>query len=563
MRQQLHKILFTILVGSTPLLLLPSFTSLVDVFGDLYIYMLLALCGIMVGIISIARKQFSILYMPALCMPVGVLLALLLATIFSVERRFSWLGFNLGIGTMFSAAALFLLFWIATVWLRNRVRATIALLLLLIATMLVVVAELSVITIRFFIANQTTVVAHVSDITMLGGFALILTLALFWYMPFGKLGRSTLVLVSVLCALLLVALPRVAVPMSPSSPTFSDSFSVAGSLYMSQPLRVIVGTGLNTYANAWSKYKPAHVNQTPLWNVSYAHGVGLYDTLAVTGGMLSLCLLFVTLAVFGYRGVQVARSVHSNPVQVVSLITALYSWIMCIWYIPSLTVMICIVVVSAITVAFSVGTAEFRKISFTPGNNIWFMVGCLLVFSTALASFLVLQGKATAYYTDGIAQIVLHRDADAGQMRIVQAIRILSQPVYYRTLSEIHQQRSMQVLSDASLSKEDVTQGFLLYANAALDGARTAAVTDPENVLSWIVLGNVYAELASAKIPGASQKGIEAYDRAITLSPTNPFPLYLKAKLLLVTGDTVGVRTLAEQALALKPDYVDAQRLLQ
>jgi len=90
----------------------------------------------------------------------------------------------------------------------------------------------------------------------------------------------------------------------------------------------------------------------------------------------------------------------------------------------------------------------------------------------------------------------------------------------------------------------------------ALELARTAAEALPDRPEVLDTLGWVYYRKEMAAL------AVGQFERSIAQDATNPIYHYHLALALAKNGDTIRARRAAEVALQLKPDYVDARRLL-
>ncbi len=593
---------------------MPFLTVFSSLFSTAYFYVLLVLCGIVVGYVALFAGGLRIVYAKPVIFPALVAAIFLISTLFSISRRFSFDGFDLEAGTVASVLALLALFWLSIVWLRNGLRVRAILFAMMATTTLVVVADLFIAILRSVVAHEAAGISSMSDVTFMAGFALVLSLALPKYFSLNPIGRFACTVSTLLCATFLlfapvtfvwcsvgivailmcierfrahhrssaglfcavgiaslllffcgnsIPFPRMSAGM-PVSPQFSDAVAVVAASYRASPIRAFVGTGPNTYAQAWELYKPVSVNKTPLWNMTYTQGVGLYDSVAVTVGILGIvaALAMLVLAIrSGWRRVVTLDETEDRCLLCVSFFAAMYGWLAFIGYMPNMISLVAIVAVSGIATAWTIDTDKFRRLILVSKTKPWLAGVMVLSVCVILLVCLIIRTYSVVLYNGGVEQVMQNQNVDASQALISKAVSIFPQPVYYRALSEVQQERMAQLVVDTSMPKEESAAGFGIYAQAAVKNARKAVDMEPANVLNWIVLGNVYAQLALAKVAGAPQQGSDAYAHAIALEPSNPFPFFLQAKLAEAVGDVGNVRAFAYRALVLKPDYVDARIL--
>jgi len=140
---------------------------------------------------------------------------------------------------------------------------------------------------------------------------------------------------------------------------------------------------------------------------------------------------------------------------------------------------------------------------------------------------------------------------------IEKAVKLNPQLAYYRNI--LARAYLTEVLDE--MRKPSVQQDSIKIQNniaKAIDTAKIASEISPNNIVNWETLGIVYREIR-ALAAGALEWGIKSFTRAIELEPVNPVLHTELGKLYLVAGENQKAKTEIEKALALKPDYVDAQ----
>ncbi len=87
------------------------------------------------------------------------------------------------------------------------------------------------------------------------------------------------------------------------SPSLTATTSITRAVLVKNPL---LGIGPNRFKEAWSMYKPAVINDTQFWDVSFDSGSGLLPTLTATTGGLSILawlIFFILFLIIGVRSV--------------------------------------------------------------------------------------------------------------------------------------------------------------------------------------------------------------------------------------------------------------------
>jgi tetratricopeptide (TPR) repeat protein len=107
-------------------------------------------------------------------------------------------------------------------------------------------------------------------------------------------------------------------------------------------------------------------------------------------------------------------------------------------------------------------------------------------------------------------------------------------------------------LSDAD--KADLQASF----DQAVQSAQMATSYDNQNYLNFQLLGSVYQSVGSLGVKDAYAKAVVAYQTASVLNPLNPGLKLSTAGALFLDGKVKDAKDYANQALTLKPDYIDA-----
>jgi cytochrome c-type biogenesis protein CcmH/NrfG len=107
-------------------------------------------------------------------------------------------------------------------------------------------------------------------------------------------------------------------------------------------------------------------------------------------------------------------------------------------------------------------------------------------------------------------------------------------------------------LSDSD--KADLQASF----DQAINSAQMAASFDPSNYLNFQLLGSVYQTVGSLGVKDAYTKATGAYLTASKLNPLNPGLKLSMASSSFADSKVSDAKDYANQALTLKPDYLDA-----
>ena len=104
--------------------------------------------------------------------------------------------------------------------------------------------------------------------------------------------------------------------------------------------------------------------------------------------------------------------------------------------------------------------------------------------------------------------------------------------MYWRELSQVYLQNINETAGRTDLSQEEITQNLQLYIDSAVNSAKAATDTNPQNVANWSIRGFVYQNLIGV-VGGTKDWAVDSYKGALKLEPSNPyFPTQIGIALL-------------------------------
>jgi tetratricopeptide (TPR) repeat protein len=105
-------------------------------------------------------------------------------------------------------------------------------------------------------------------------------------------------------------------------------------------------------------------------------------------------------------------------------------------------------------------------------------------------------------------------------------------------------------------------QAFQSSLSAGINAALTATSIAPSDYQNWLALGNPYAQAVPLGVSGAYDNAKNAYQRALSLNPTDPQIYYTIAQLDIANKNIKAAEDDLKLAIALKQDYTAAIFLL-
>ncbi len=350
---------------------------------------------------------------------------------------------------------------------------------------------------------------------------------------------------------------------------------------------VAYGSGPGTFALMHAKYVTLDVNLTDFWELAFDRG-NAYVTTQLAGlglaGVLTWLFFLVLIGVLAVK--KLVDGQHSW--RLITPLLAAWSVLVvgAFVYASNMTLTSLFWLLSAMLLSYLLPKAE--PITLHPARrHLMLVLTTVFVLACSATSIYVLSRHYLAELAFARAVEIHQTASTAGEIdeviRLLDRAAVLSpwHDVYARNLAGALLRRIAVLTADEAADNEYVQS---LIATAIRAANRSTQLA-PANVLNWDVTGLVYRELLPV-LPAAAEPVIEAYTRAIELSPVNPrYRVELARAYLGIAGAQLPLlgsddQALADQAevnqnealaqarehlitaLALKPDYVIAHYYL-
>jgi len=350
-------------------------------------------------------------------------------------------------------------------------------------------------------------------------------------------------------------------------PSWGATFEIVQKTYSESFKNIVLGSGPNTFAYDWAKFKPAFVNSTVFWNSSFVSGVGHFPSMAATMGVLGIVAILSFLFSLVYYGGKVLSYTKNNLTRGLlfsSYLGALYLWVFIIFYAPGLWAFVLATVMTGVLIGLLTKTEKIETIRMSFLKNqkarfVYVLFVVLLILGSVYAfSVLVQKSLAAQTFSTGINVYNKTGDVAKTEIKLNQAVQLDAQDAYYRSISEFYLLKMSKIIGQSDTTKETQSMEFQKALGNAIDSAKAAVGLNKINPANWIQLGRIYENLASIKIQGADAPAKEAYNEAIKLSPSDPSLLLALARLELMGEKVDEAKKYIQKALQIKPDYVQA-----
>jgi|GEM_PF-202376 len=337
--------------------------------------------------------------------------------------------------------------------------------------------------------------------------------------------------------LLIVSLPLNLGLPAEISPSTGASFEIAKYSLQESPL---VGSGPGTFNYDYAKFHSEIVNATVFWNVTFDRANTHVFTALATSGLIGLVLWLMlailvatrgTINLFKDRRPEIWRYILAiDTVFIVSIIARfLYS--------ANLTLEFTFWVFLGILGALL--SREWFRTEFKVSPRaalIMTLVFVLVIVGTVSMLYLVGQ----RYAADVVFAQAIKLDRDQANIddvleKISTATRLNRyDDSYLRNLAmAVLVKFNQEVSSEVSQEKAGYIQGLI---NDMIAVSRAATEINPANYQNWANQGYVYQVLIPF-VQGAGDFAVEAYEKAIELSPNNPSSYVELGKVYIAMAD--------------------------
>ncbi len=357
-------------------------------------------------------------------------------------------------------------------------------------------------------------------------------------------------------------------PAAIDFPPLAASWSVALDS-VRVPKSALIGQGPDAYSSAFSKYKPAQLNLRRDWRTNFGSAPGAPLTMMVQLGFLGLIAWLLFFSQFFNFVRKNKKEVFFSPL----------TWMLIASFIIQLVLPPSYVLLGlqAIILAFWIAQNknEFAVLKLNPLNasidqppvssvdrSKADKAAALVVNGLVLAVIVLLfylTGRAYAAYNQSFLADKARMNNKAVEVYEHQRRAKLLNP-YSDQIRRAYAQTNLQIAIALS-NKTDITdqekQQVGQLVQQAVTEARAAATINPNNLNNWLVLAQVYEQLAGS-VEGADQWAVNTYIKAIQQAPSDPLLRISLGNILFNNNQLVEAANLYNQAINLKPNLATA-----
>lgn len=344
------------------------------------------------------------------------------------------------------------------------------------------------------------------------------------------------------------------------SPTLKSTTLVSVDAIKSNPL---FGVGPNRFSEIWANYNGGVLNSTSIWNTNFSSGSGFipsaFGQVGIVGTLALLAFIFFML-ITGFKSL--IEDIQDKKIEEynVFFVASLFMFISSFFYTTGLVT----ILLMFATLGVFIGRYSNKKkkgelkIEFLDDPRKSFfsiLVLVLIMITTAAMTFKFVEKLSSVYFLN---KAYSASELDESGSHINRALSLHSNDVYLRAYSEIYLSRIAKLVAkDAELTEEErITLQNLI--TDAVKSAELAVEYNEKNYVNYQNLGSLHYSLG---LFGKTDSFGEAADAYIKASEKNPFNPGLKlsiANSYLALKNNEEAKKYTEEALGLKPNYVEA-----
>lgn len=347
----------------------------------------------------------------------------------------------------------------------------------------------------------------------------------------------------------------------------------------------LFGTGVETFAFAYYKHRPAEHNMTSEWDYLYNKAHNEYVNYLATTGIFGLGSYLIMIIVFLFSSIKLLKKKdaeihvlrqnekkhkieksevdtfdHYRKYLVIALIAGYISILITnFWGFSIVIINLYLFLIPAFVYILMKKFPSVTKPEVSISPYQWLSSIFVILISVLLLSGLVTYWYADILYAAGSSYDHTDNYQEANPL-LIQAVQLKpEEPVYVDELA-----MNLSTVGAAFYLQNEATSGAEL-AKKAIELDDQVVNNHPNNVLFWKNRVRLFYTLAQGD-PSQQKsyytEALQAIEKANALAPTDAKISYNYAVLKGQNGDTKGAIDLLKKTIELKPDYTDAYSAL-
>lgn len=327
------------------------------------------------------------------------------------------------------------------------------------------------------------------------------------------------------------------------------SVSVAEKVFGSSFVRMLFGTGPDTYTFAWHQFKPVElpgsVNITKYWDYDFSEAGSLILTQVTTLGLFGLLFwLYISfLVVVTVQKTVLSRDTQSIYLSLVSLLVLVTLWLSS-------------VNMGMYVLFFIVFGLVYKNVHTLPRIIVKkeYILAVLLVAQIYVCWHVVQVYKSVALIDSALVD--LYSYTHQGIQELQRAEGTVSTALSYADTLEYRRLLSNLIVNQVDQGQFATTTSVELLKKA--EQYLSPGIQDSVHFRDWMQMGRVYEYQTLFGATSSAARAYQAYTIASVLAPTHPEPFYALSLIHLYAGNYTEANESVKKTLLLKPNYTEA-----
>ena len=322
------------------------------------------------------------------------------------------------------------------------------------------------------------------------------------------------------------------------------------------PKNIFLGVGPTNFITAFTLGKPASINQTALWNITFTSSSSLFTNLLTETGIISGLAYFSLILISLYQFI--INIAKSNWLQSVPLVCLIFLGTLLLFFPGSMSLMILFSCLMGIT---DIRT-NFHEIKLHKLKYILFLLSAAAISFACIVLYLGLKSYLAEYHYFAAFEALQQKNLSLAYNLQKEAIN--NNPLIDKYHLGISQ--TSLFIADEFLKKEEKTEAetrqIPSLISQSIEEGRRAVNLNKTNIINWANLTKIYSSLITYA-PGAEKWAVEIGLQTIALDPNNPKPYVSLSNIYRTLGQNAKSDELLDKARNLKPDLPYEGRVLE
>ncbi len=352
-------------------------------------------------------------------------------------------------------------------------------------------------------------------------------------------------------------------------PSIRSNLRIIQNTYYNNPM---TGAGLNRFNQSWEmgkhKILGGRLVGSQYWNTTFNSGNSIFLWFITTLGIVgSIFLIWFTLII----GKNIVKIFDKNNLQKVRSrelliygFTGLYAFILFLFDVPSTALFILIIALFAIIVVRNQTSSGIMNKEFwfirDVRHSFFGILGVLaLIILSVFVTFVIMSAFYAGYLVNKASSLTVDQAGIAkAQNLIARAINTHGLDSYVRLMVDANLVAVARATNDSEMSAESLRSTITTELSNAVNNARMAIATDPNNYQNYVALLKIQETISQLGDTASYSEAIETSNKILSLSPNNVGIMYRQARLSVAAKEYAKAYDYITNIIAINPSFTDA-----